>query len=214
MKEYICTVCGYVHKGEMPDDFRCPVCGAGKEAFILSETSPRGKAVLVRKKATKTPSSAAEPATERALSAMELSIICSNLARGCEKQYMTEEMQKFTNLSQFFRSQAGEAAGADFGEILKLVQRDLESGYPSAHAIADGAKDRGAKRALVWSEKVTTMLSSLLARYEKEGEAMLKDTGVFVCTICGFVYVGDNPPDICPVCKVPSWKFEKVSGRE
>ena len=33
MQEYVCTVCGYVHKGELPKDFRCPVCGAGAEAF-------------------------------------------------------------------------------------------------------------------------------------------------------------------------------------
>ena len=29
----------------------------------------------------------------------------------------------------------------------------------------------------------------------------------------GFVYVGDAAPELCPVCKVPSWKFEKAEGR-
>ena len=33
MKEYVCTVCGYVHKGELPEGFVCPVCGAGADAF-------------------------------------------------------------------------------------------------------------------------------------------------------------------------------------
>ncbi|WP_423838254.1 rubredoxin-like domain-containing protein [Synergistes jonesii] len=47
----------------------------------------------------------------------------------------------------------------------------------------------------------------MLTRYEKEGEAILGNTGVYVCTICGFMFVGDSPPQICPVCKVPSWKF-------
>lgn len=39
MKEYICTVCGYVHEtdGELPDDFKCPLCGAGKDAFRLKD---------------------------------------------------------------------------------------------------------------------------------------------------------------------------------
>ena len=37
MKQYICTVCGYIHEteGELPDDFKCPICGAGKDAFVL-----------------------------------------------------------------------------------------------------------------------------------------------------------------------------------
>ena len=42
---------------------------------------------------------------------------------------------------------------------------------------------------------------------------MLEHTGVYVCSVCGFVYVGDNPPEICPVCKVPSWKFDKAERR-
>ena len=30
---YICTVCGYFHKGELPPDFKCPVCGVPVEKF-------------------------------------------------------------------------------------------------------------------------------------------------------------------------------------
>lgn len=30
---YVCIVCGYVHKGPMPDDFRCPICGVDKSKF-------------------------------------------------------------------------------------------------------------------------------------------------------------------------------------
>ena len=29
----------------------------------------------------------------------------------------------------------------------------------------------------------------------------------FVCSVCGYVHEGENAPDICPVCKVPSDKF-------
>ena len=42
---------------------------------------------------------------------------------------------------------------------------------------------------------------------------MLAGTGVYVCTICGFIHVGDKAPELCPVCKVPGWKFESVEGR-
>mgnify|MGYP003291505318 CR=1 FL=1 len=31
---WICTICGYVYYGEeIPDDFKCPVCGVGKDLF-------------------------------------------------------------------------------------------------------------------------------------------------------------------------------------
>lgn len=31
---WICTVCGYIYYGEeLPDNFKCPICGVGKELF-------------------------------------------------------------------------------------------------------------------------------------------------------------------------------------
>lgn len=33
-----CSICGYIHEAdELPDDFKCPICGAGKEYFELVE---------------------------------------------------------------------------------------------------------------------------------------------------------------------------------
>ena len=37
-KSWVCEICGYVHEGdEVPDDFICPICKHGKEAFKLAE---------------------------------------------------------------------------------------------------------------------------------------------------------------------------------
>lgn len=42
MKQYICSVCGYVYDEtkdgkweELPDDWKCPLCGAGKDAYLM-----------------------------------------------------------------------------------------------------------------------------------------------------------------------------------
>jgi len=32
-EEYVCEICGYVHKGTLPDGFICPICGAGSSVF-------------------------------------------------------------------------------------------------------------------------------------------------------------------------------------
>lgn len=34
----------------------------------------------------------------------------------------------------------------------------------------------------------------------------------FVCSVCGYVYEGENPPEKCPVCGVPASKFTEQSG--
>ena len=35
----------------------------------------------------------------------------------------------------------------------------------------------------------------------------------YVCPVCGYVHEGELPEGfVCPVCKVPNWKFEKWKG--
>ena len=35
---------------------------------------------------------------------------------------------------------------------------------------------------------------------------------IWVCSVCGYVYEGANPPEQCPVCKASSDKFVEQSG--
>lgn len=212
MKQYVCSICGYVYDEaksglweNLPADWKCPLCGAGKDAFKLKDALPAE---------TKSDAPKAEkPHVERGLLPAELSIICSNLARGCEKQYMPEQAEAFSKLADFFRQKTAPAREPDLDKLIELIDNDLSSGFPYAKEVAAGDSDRGAMRALVWSEKVTLMLQSLLNRYTAEGDKMLENTGVYVCSICGFVYIGDEPPQLCPVCKVPNWKFDKIERR-
>lgn len=222
MEKYLCSICGYIYdeaKGipeagiapgtpweDIPEDWLCPLCGATKEEFIKQDES----AATEKNK----PISVIELSSDmKELSSLEMSALCTNLARGCEKQYKLEEASLFTNLAEYFKKSTATAKEPEFDNLLKLIENDLNEGFPNANAIASSKKDRGAMRALVWSEKVTRILKSILSRYEKEGDALLDNTGVYVCTICGYIYIGDTIPDICPVCKVPNWKFEKVEGR-
>ena len=34
----------------------------------------------------------------------------------------------------------------------------------------------------------------------------------FVCSVCGYVYEGENPPEFCPICKAPASKFVEQGG--
>ena len=34
----------------------------------------------------------------------------------------------------------------------------------------------------------------------------------WVCSVCGYVYEGPNPPEQCPVCKAPASKFMEQAG--
>ena len=34
----------------------------------------------------------------------------------------------------------------------------------------------------------------------------------WVCSVCGYIYEGNNPPEQCPQCKAPSSKFNEMAG--
>ena len=209
--KYVCQICGYVYDdakekvpfAELPDDWKCPLCGAAKSDFKPEANGDEKKVVT-----------AIEPmeADLEKLSAGQLAALCSNLARGCEKQYKQEEADLFKQLADYFTAVVPAVNDASVEKLAKELQTDADN-YAAVRATADTNADRGAARVCVWGEKVTRMLSSLVNRYLNEGEAMLKDTNIWVCTTCGFVYIGDTPPELCPVCKVPNWKFEKIEGR-
>ena len=218
MKRYVCSVCGYVYDEaagipdqgiapgtkwqDLPADWTCPLCGAAKSEFI----EQAAVAPVVKKAVVQLPIES----DMHELSFGELSALCSNLAKGCEKQYRPEEAGLFGQMAAYYKSISNPAEEKHFEALVNLIQQDLETGYPQANAVAVEQADRGAQRALVWGEKVTKILSSLLDRFETQQEALLANTNVYVCEICGFIYTGDQPPEICPVCKVPNLKIRRI----
>ncbi|MEG0894768.1 MAG: rubredoxin, partial [Oscillospiraceae bacterium] len=169
MKKYVCMICGYIYDeaigipsagiapgtkwSDLPDDWVCPLCGAAKADFkeqTVTQTTMQSEVVV-------------EETNElRKLSIGELSSLFSNLAKGCEKQYLSEEAGLFTQLSDYFKSKTPTVEQANYQSLYELVQKDLNQGFSNANAVAGANKDRGALRALVWSEKVTRILKSLL----------------------------------------------------
>ena len=147
------------------------------------------------------------------LTAGEISAICSSLSKGCEKQRLNEETEAFNILAAYFKSLVTEEKGSTLDDAAKMLNDDLSVKIAAANKVAAAEADRGALRCLVWSEKVSVMQKALIERYAKEGDAMLKDTGIYVCDICGFIHIGGSLPDICPVCKVPNYRIDKIERR-
>lgn len=218
--KYICPICGYVYDenkeklpfSQLPDTWKCPVCKAPKSVFTAHAEN------------NEPPVSSEQPPIKPPIkdnyngghkfSAGELSALCSSLARGCEKQYEFEQASLFSQLAEYFAASAASEPEADINRLASLMQEDLKNSYPAMLNAAKDCEDRGAQRVITWGEKVTNMLRSLIEQYLTEGEALLGHTQIWVCSVCGFVYIGDAPPELCPVCKVPAWKFEKIEGRE
>ena len=209
--KYVCSVCGYVYDeakegrpfSELPESWVCPVCKAVKSAFVPEKTEEKSAPAA----------SGYVDEDMKELSAGAVSALFSNLARGCEKQYKNEESALFKEIADYFEAATPPVEKAGLEELAELIGKDLSEGYPALRSKAETEGDRGTQRICVWGEKVTNMQKSLLDRYRREGEAFLRNTKVWVCSVCGFIYIGDTPPQLCPVCKVPPWKFDEIEGR-
>ena len=222
MRKFKCAICGYIYdetegiasRGIEPktkwedisDDFVCPICMAPKSVFkLIEEAEPVPLPTINANVPT--------PLNLNGLSAGEISAICSNLAKGCEKQRLMAEMEAFNKIADYFKSKTVAENNKTLDDVIEMLDNDMSEGFALANAAAKASTDRGALRSLVWSEKVSTMMKMLLNRFANEGEAMLENTNIYVCDICGFIHIGQEPPEICPVCKVPNYKIIQVERR-
>lgn len=202
MKKYECTICGYIYDDakesvkfeDLPDDWTCPICGAPKAVFREIKEVEEIESV----------ENLDEEEDIRELTNTEVSYICSNLAKACEKQYLKEEQDLFNELAKHYSNK--ENKEGTINDIQNKIDEDIKEFEKAMSTI----KDRGAKRVLTWSSKATNMMNVILKNYKEKGLDYLKDTKIWVCDICGFIYVGEVPPKVCPICKVPSFKILEV----
>ena len=63
----------------------------------------------------------------------------------------------------------------------------------------------------------TNVVTAVAAQVEEMASSAAEQTGgtamdKWVCTVCGYIYEGEQPPEACPVCKAPASAFKKVEG--
>lgn len=202
MKKYECTICGYIYDDakesvkfeDLPDDWTCPICGAPKAVF---------REIKEELEEIENIENLDEEEDIRELTNTEVSYICSNLAKACEKQYLKEEQDLFNELAKHYSNK--ENKEGTINDIQNKIEEDIKEFEKALQT-----EDRGAKRVLTWASKATNMMNVILKNYKEKGLDYLKDTKIWVCDICGFIYVGDTPPKVCPICKVPSFKILEV----
>ncbi len=205
---YTCSICGYIYDediegipfDELPADYRCPLCTAPKDLFDKQETSVIEHQELF------------DDHQMHELSNGEIAAALSNLARGLEKQNKIKEAEDMMTLADYFTSSV-KSGDASLKMLAESIDNEIAAIYPSVKDKASEMGDRGTQRIAVWGSKVTSIIKVLLDDCLHNNGSLLKGKKVFVCSVCGFIYVGDEAPKICPVCKVPDWKFEEVKGR-
>ncbi|MCS7105303.1 MAG: rubrerythrin family protein [Thermofilaceae archaeon] len=124
----------------------------------------------------------------------------------------------YSNLSEYkgdFKTVAGTPAGpGKTSKNLELAimgeEYEVNEMYPAYLEVARAQGERGAERSFKWAleaEKIHSQLYREAKSYVDRGEDWVLKGKVWICTACGHTYVGEEPPEKCPICGVPKDRY-------
>ncbi len=213
MKKYRCSICGYIHEGELTEGFKCPRCN--QPASVFNEMAPEGPK-----------NKYAGTKTEKNL---EEAFAGESQARG-----------KYTYFANVARREGYDQIAAIFETTARNEQEHARMWFEALGGIGDTAKnlleaakgenyewtdmyDRMAKEAddegfpemadkfrkvaaieKAHEERYRKLLDNVQMQqvFEKGEETMWE------CRVCGHLVMGKKAPDACPTCGYAQSFFE------
>jgi len=86
---------------------------------------------------------------------------------------------------------------------------EVKDMYPAYLQLAKYFEEKGAERSFhyaIEAEKIHTSLYGN-AKEKAEKDEDIQEESIYICPVCGYTYMGDEPPAKCPVCGTPKDKF-------
>ena len=87
---------------------------------------------------------------------------------------------------------------------------EIEEMYPAYMAIAELQDEKGAQQSIRYAEEAEKIHAEMYKEAKEKAEKGedFQAEEIYVCPVCGYTHIG-KPPDKCPVCGIPSEKFER-----
>jgi rubrerythrin/NAD-dependent dihydropyrimidine dehydrogenase PreA subunit len=214
MVKYRCSVCGYIHEGELPEGFKCPRCKQPASVFVLVED----EALSVNKYAgTKTEKNLMEAFAGESQARNKYTYF-ANIA----------QREGYDQISEIFLSTArNEQEHAriwfeELGHLGNTAENLLQAAEGENYEWTD-MYDRFAKEA---EEEGFNDLAARFRRvaaieksHEERYRALLKNVEMkqvfekseetmWECRVCGHLVMGKKAPEVCPVCKYSQSYFQ------
>ncbi|MDD3225794.1 MAG: ferritin family protein [Clostridium sp.] len=214
MLKYRCSVCGYIHEGELKDDFKCPICKQPASVFVKIEEKSEDSNPYVGTKTEKNlmeafsgESQARNKYTYFATIAQregydQLSEIFLKTARN-EQEHARIWYEELGNLGSTAENLLHAAEGENY------EWTDMYAGF---------AKDADAEGFTELAERFRKV-AAIEKEHEERYRALLKNVEMqqvfekgeetmWECRVCGHLVMGKRAPEVCPVCKYSQSYFE------
>jgi len=204
---YRCTICGYIHEGELPDGFTCPVCKQPASVFKkVEEKKEMSKNIYA---GTKTEKNLMEAFAGESQARNKYTYFASVAKKEGYEQIsaiFAKTAQNETEHAKLWFKALGEL-GDTAENLLHAAEgenyewTDMYDGF-AKDADEEGFHDlaeqfRGvAKIEKAHEERYRALLNNVEMQkvFEKSEEVMWE------CRNCGHLVIGKKAPDVCPVC--------------
>lgn len=214
MEKYRCTVCGYIHEGPLPEDFRCPRCNQPASVFekIEESSAPTNKYA-----GTKTEKNLMEAFSGESQARNKYTYFSNIAQREGFDQISALFLQTARNEQEHARLWYEELGnlGNTAQNLLHAAEGENYEWTDMYSRFAKDAEDEGFPELAARFKRVAEIERAHEARYlallnnvemqkvfEKSEEVMWE------CRICGHLVVGKKAPEVCPVCSYAQSYFE------
>lgn len=215
MAKYRCSVCGYIHEGELPEDFKCPKCKQPASVFVKIEE--KVETTYHPYAGTKTEKNLMEAFSGESQARNKYTYFASVAQREGYDQLAEIFLKTARNEQEHARIWYQE-----LNQIGNTPQNLLHAAEGENYEWTD-MYDRFAKEA---EEEGFTELANRFRRvaaieksHEERYRALLKNVEMqqvfekgeetmWECRVCGHLVMGKKAPEVCPVCSYSQSYFE------
>lgn len=216
MEKWRCTVCGYIHEGPMPPDFKCPICGQGADRSVKIEDAPAAPAKSPFA-GTKTEKNLWEAFAGESQARNKYTYFASVAKKAGYEQIAALFLQTAANEMEhaklWFKA-LGEL-GDTAENLLHAAEGENYEWTDMYDRMAREADEEGFHELAEQFRGVAAIEKSHEERYRRllhnvEAKEVFEKSGVTLweCRNCGHLVMGTKAPEVCPVCKHPQAFFE------
>lgn len=213
--KYRCTICGYIHEGELPEGFTCPVCH--QPASVFEKIEEKAENPENKYAGTKTEKNLMEGFAGESQARNKYTYFAMIAQREGYEQ-LAEIFLKTARNEQEHAKLWFEALGhlgTTAQNLLAAAEGENYEWTDMYDRFAKDADEEGFPEMAELFRKVGAIEKSHEERYRKllhnvEMQQVFEkaEESMWECRICGHLVIGKKAPEVCPVCKYAQSYFE------
>ena len=214
MPKYRCSICGYIHEGELTDGFKCPRCNQPSSVFVLLEEKKEPSNIY---EGTKTGKNLKEAFSGESQARNKYAYF-ANIAKNEGYDQLAEVFLLTARNEQEHARIWFEELGGLGNTAKNLLSAAEGENYEWTDMYARFAKDAEEEGFADLAERFRRV-GAIEKAHEERYRALLKNVEMqkvfekgeetmWECRVCGHLVMGKKAPEVCPVCKYSQSYFE------